>query len=99
MKIMLPFNLMERVMTLQQLIWDYRHQNNLSLRAMGALLGCSGAFVGKLEKEEVFPSAALMKSIANVVGVSLEDLIRITYRKEGNLYKTYMTEAEMRRRT
>jgi len=90
---------MERVKTLQQLIWNYRHENNLSLRAMGDLLGCSGAFVGKLEKEEVFPSAALMKSIAELVDMPIEEVIRITYRKEGNLYKTYMTEAEMRSRT
>ena len=86
---------MERKTTLHELIWNYRHDNDLTLRAMGKLLGCSGAFVGKLEKEEVFPSVKLLRSISSLLEIPLEDLIKITYREENGLYKTYLTEQEM----
>lgn len=89
---------METMKNLSQLIRDFRRENHISLRAMGALIGCSSTNVSLIERNETLPSSEQLKRISICLDVPLEDILRITYREENGLYKTYLTETEMKAR-
>ncbi len=53
-----------------------RTQRKLSQRQLGHLLGVSGTHIGKLERSEKTPNVALLLKIADLFGVSLDQLAR-----------------------
>ena len=53
-----------------------RARRKLSQRQLGHMLGVGGTHIGKLERSEKTPNVALLLKIADLFGVSLDQLAR-----------------------
>jgi repressor LexA len=75
-------------MTLGDVIAQYRKDNNMSMDAFASLSGISKGYISMLERnkthrgEEPSPSIDMYKSVAKVVGMDADELIRAV---EGNI--------------
>ncbi len=55
-------------------ISDLRKEKGLSRDALGKLVGTSGAVIGRYERQEITPSIAVAKKMADALDVSLDYL-------------------------
>ncbi len=64
-------------MKLSEYISNYRTEHKISLRSFADKCGCSFQYISKLENDLIEnPSAAMLKSIASAMGMSLDQLLR-----------------------
>lgn len=71
-------------MHIGDLISEYRQKNNLTMEEFAKLIGRSKAYVSMLEKnknsrsgKEIVPSAETLKSVSDVLGITIDDLLKI----------------------
>ena len=71
-------------MHIGELIREYRRKNNLTMEEFAKLIGRSKAYVSMLEKnknsrsgKEIAPSAETLKSVANVFGITIDELLKM----------------------
>ncbi|TRX35077.1 helix-turn-helix domain-containing protein [Flavobacterium restrictum] len=57
------------------LITQLRKEKGLSRDDLGAIVGTSGAVIGRYEREEITPSVEIANKIAQALGVSLDYLV------------------------
>jgi len=61
-------------MSLGQYLRDLRDKRDLSLREFAKKLECSAAFISDVELGRRYPSEKVLKDMARVLGVTVEDL-------------------------
>ena len=80
-------------------IKEYREKNGISLRKFANMLNVSFAYISYIENGKMIPSSAVIKKLAEVLGISEQEVTsQIYYKESGNYYRTYMTEDELRNR-
>lgn len=57
-------------------LFALRKRDNLSQRQLGEILGVSGSHIGALERGEKMPNAPLILKIADIFGVTTDQLMR-----------------------
>ena len=64
-------------------IRDLRYnKDNMSQQQLADFVGCSRQTINALEKNRYSPSFVLVKKIANVLGVSIDDVLNVSFIKE-----------------
>lgn len=57
-------------------LYTLRKRNKLSQRQLGDMLGVSGSYVGAIERNEKMPNAPMILKIANIFGITADQLMR-----------------------
>ena len=67
---------MKNIIRIGECILNYRKQHGLTQSEFGDLLGVSTQAVSKWERELCYPDIFLLPDISNLIGVSLDEMMK-----------------------
>ena len=67
---------MKNIIRIGECILNYRKEHGLTQSELGELLGVSTQAVSKWEREICYPDIFLLADISNLIGVSIDDMIK-----------------------
>ena len=67
---------MKNKIRIGECILNYRKQHGLTQSDFGELLGVSTQAVSKLERELCYPDIFLLPDISNLIGVSIDEMLK-----------------------